>query len=185
HDSPPVGRLDAVVPQFLEYPTRADTELHPPVRQDVERRDLLRRDQRIPLGDQRHRGTEGQPGGGLRRSGQRHEAVHAVLELRGPRGDVVVLRGDRRDMGVVGVEQRLEAAVLQQRRELTGPDGVPGGEHNKPELHDACLPVLTTPAITTPAITTSAITTPASTIPPTCAPPPPATQHPPRPPRPP
>jgi hypothetical protein len=67
-----------VVAHLLAVPARADAELEPPVREEVDRRDLLRRGDRVALDDQADAGADPQTlrDGGDRR--QRDERVERV-----------------------------------------------------------------------------------------------------------
>jgi hypothetical protein len=115
----------AVVFHLLDVPAAADAELETPARQLVEAGDLLRGDDRVPLGNEADAGAEPQVFGDSRGKGQRDERVMRVrIALR----QFAAARGRRapadRDVGVLGYEQRLEPALFKRPRQLGDVDAV-------------------------------------------------------------
>ena len=60
-DRPALAFVDAVVLHLLLVPAEADAEREPAARQQVERGDLLGRDDRVPLGEEEDAGADPQP----------------------------------------------------------------------------------------------------------------------------
>src|SRR5258706_14500832 len=93
-------RIGAVVGNILTVPPGADAELEPSTRQMIDRRDLLRGDDRVPFNDQADPAADAQPAG-----------------LRSGRGE-----GDEEVVGVPVLARQLSAAVagrgLPPRRDV-------------------------------------------------------------------
>ena len=139
-DPEALGRVGAVIAHLLEVPAGADAEQEPPAREAVERGDLLRRADRIALDQQADRGADPDP---LRRVGHRgesHERVvdPPVLARQLPARRVGRLAA-RRDVGVLGDEDRLEAALLRHPGERGRLDRLVGREVGDAEVHRGIL----------------------------------------------
>jgi hypothetical protein len=121
-------------------PPGPDPEEEAPAREQVEARHLLGGGDGVALDDQADAGAHLQAlgrGGGRH---QRHEGIEGVGVLLGERF-AARERGAtaRRDVGVLGHEQRLEAALLGGAGELVGADRVVGGEHADTQMHGTLL----------------------------------------------
>ena len=130
-----------MVAHLLAIPAAADPELEPAARQMVDRCDLLRGRDRVALDDQADAAADPQRRGRLRRRRQRDEQVVgvAVLARQLTAARVRALAAGR-DVGVLGEEQRLVAALLHEARDLAGADRVVGGEVSDSEVHASRLP---------------------------------------------
>ena len=105
---------------------------------EVERGDLLGRDDRVALDDQADAGTDPQPLGRLRDGGKRHERVERVPVLLRQAAAAWVRRvAADRDVGVLGEQQRLEAGVLRGAAKLRGRDREVRREGHETESHAA------------------------------------------------
>ena len=105
---------------FQPTPMPSDTR---PSDSEVERGDRLGLDDRVVLGDERDAGAEAQPLRHRRRGGEGDERVERAAVLLGQLRAAGPRRAPaRRDVGVLGDPQRLEAAVLQ----LASPGGRAG-----------------------------------------------------------
>jgi hypothetical protein len=116
-----------VVSHLLPVPARADAEQEAPSRHVVERRHLLRRDDRIALDHEADAGAELQPLRDRRRGGERDERVEdvAVLARQLTPAGVGRVAADR-DVRVLRHEERLEPELLGPPPELRGPHPVVG-----------------------------------------------------------
>jgi hypothetical protein len=125
-----------VVAHLLAVPARADAQEHTSAGERVERGDLLRRLEHVPLREKRHRRAEGQRGRRRRRRRQRDEriegAVIDVRQLAAARPRRLTADGDVR---VLREQQRLEAALLQGPGEDIRADALGGHEGVDTELH--------------------------------------------------
>ena len=140
HQREAAALVGAVVVHLLEVPAGADAEQEAPGRELVEGRHRLRQHDRVVFDDQRDGGADVERGGGRGGAHQRDEGVVGVRVLAGQ----LAARGVRRDagrgdVGVLGEEQRLEAALLGRVRQLGRGDGVLGGEEGEAVPHGARL----------------------------------------------
>ncbi len=107
----------------------------------VEARDLLGERDGVPLDDEADTGAELEGLGHRRGRAEGHERIERVPVLArqiGPAGPRALAA--RRDMGVLGQPDRLEAARFELTRELVGLYGVVRGEHGDAVLHGLSLP---------------------------------------------
>ena len=132
----PRARIGPVVGHLLAVPAGADAELKAAAGQVVDRRDLLGGDDRVALDHQADAAADAQPGGRQRRRRQRDEQVVGRRVLARDRPATGVRgRALGRDVGVLGEEQRVVAALLDQPSDLTRADAVVGGEVTDSEFH--------------------------------------------------
>ena len=121
---------------LLPVPARSHTEHEAPAAHPVERGDLLRGHDRVALVHQADARGELQLARDGRGGGQRHERVVGVAvlhrELAAGRVRRLAARGD---VGVLGNEERLEAVLLDQTRQLIRLGRVVGGECEDADLH--------------------------------------------------
>src|SRR5207302_7695270 len=109
-----------------------------------ERRDLLRGNDRVALDDEADPGRHAQLLRDCRRTRERYERVVRVpvleRQITARRVGSLAARGD---VGVLGEEERLEAALLGGARKLRRGRGVIGRENRQSEIHRSsrCSPV--------------------------------------------
>ena len=134
------GEVGAVVGHLLAVPAAADAEQEAAAGEEVDGGDLLGGDDGVPLDDEADARPEQEPFGAGGQRPEDHEGIGGAAELV---GDAVAAGGDGLgeggDVGVLGDEQRLEAAVLQRPAEGPDVDAVPGGEGADAEPHEAPL----------------------------------------------
>ena len=110
HDREALPRVGAVVAHLLDVPAGADAEQDPPAGEPVDARDLLRGHDRVALDDQADARADVDPLGrarpprSARRTGRRCASTRAAARHRRVRS-----LARRRDVGVLGEEERLEA----------------------------------------------------------------------------
>src|SRR5256885_12146893 len=115
----------AVVSHLLGVPAAAEAEEEAPAREDVEARDLLGQGDRIVLDAQADARADLERAGRRGRGGERDEGVERVRVLARELGPAGKGRAPaRRNVGVLGDEQRLEAALLGGARQLVDADRV-------------------------------------------------------------
>src|SRR5262249_45469627 len=124
----------------LAIPPGADAELQAPAGEVVDAGDLLGGEDRVALDDEADPTAHAKPGRRLGRRGERDEEVVAVPVL----GRQMVAAAPRalaarRDVGVLGEEQRLVAAILEPAGEPAGREPVVGREVADAEGHRASL----------------------------------------------
>jgi hypothetical protein len=139
HDRPARRWVDAVVGDLLGDPADTDAEQHASVREDVEAGNCLGRGDRLAFGGEADAGSQPQRlrrGGGARNGDKGVVVVgevrlHSTLRLLHQRARL----RRRWDVGVVGEEQRFEAALLDGPGQLVGSDREVRGEDGDPKLH--------------------------------------------------
>src|SRR5437660_5143433 len=137
-DVAPALEVQTVVLDLVPVPPETHAERHAATGQQVERRNLFRRDDGIALGDEEDGGPQAEPFRGRRRRRQRDERVErvpVVLRQRLPHR----CRGPpaHRDVGVLRDVHRREPACLGLARRLGRADRPVGQEHGDAEPHRA------------------------------------------------
>jgi hypothetical protein len=124
--------------RLLAMPARADAEEEPAAAEEIERRDLLREQERVALRHERDAGAELHLRRHTRRASQSDERVD---EMRVRLGDDAVGRAreaaravDRHDR-VLGAPQRLEAQALGDPRDERWIDAVRGKRDGDADVH--------------------------------------------------
>jgi hypothetical protein len=136
HHPESLRRDGAVIRHLLDVPARADAEQEPTARDLIDRRDLLSGDDRVALDDEADAGSDPQPLCRGRGRGGRDERVERVPVLgRQLAAGGIRRRAARRDVGVLGEEQRLETALLRHPGELVRRLYVLGGKDRESEFH--------------------------------------------------
>jgi hypothetical protein len=129
-----------VVFHFLDVPAAADAEHETAARQLVEAGDAFRGDDRIALGNEADAGAEDQLPGHCRGEGQRDKRVVRMgITLRQLAAARKRALAACRDVGVLGHEQRFEAAIFERAREFGDVDAVIGREIENADPHVSSL----------------------------------------------
>ena len=137
-----------MVLHLLGVPAAADAELEAAAREQIEARDLLGGRDRVPLDDEADAGADPEALRGRRGRHERHERIEGVrvllrqLAAAGEGGAPA-----HRNMGVLGDEERLEAARLGLAGQLVDADRVVGGEDADADVHGVLLGVVVWAAV--------------------------------------
>jgi hypothetical protein len=135
-DPEPLRGVGAVVSHLLEVPARPDAEQQASAGEPVERGDGLRGGDRVPLDQQADRVADPDALGGVGHGGQGDERVvdpRVLARQLAARG--VGRLAARGDVGVLGDEDGLEAALLGHPGERRRLDRLVGGEVGDAEVH--------------------------------------------------
>ena len=128
--------VDAVVVHLVLVPTEADAERETATGEEVERGGGLCGDDRIVLRDEEDAGADAEARRCHRRGGERDERVEAAAVLVGQLAAVGVGRASaRRDVGVLGDPDRVEAALFDRLGQLDHADRHVGDEHRDAVSH--------------------------------------------------
>jgi hypothetical protein len=139
-DSESLRRVGAVVAHLLEVPARAHAEQEAPAGEAIEGGDGLGGGDRVVFDQQADRGADPDPlgCGGHRGEGDEGVVDAPVLARQLSAGGVGRLPA-RRDVGVLGDEDRLEAPLLGESRERRRLDRLVRREVRDAEVHDRTL----------------------------------------------
>ena len=138
HEGEAVREVRREEVHLFAQPARPHAEEEAAAREPVERRDLVRGQERIALGHEAYTRSQAEPAGHSRRRGERGEAVRQLgvrpgqLAVVGERVARRLARGNQR---VLGHPERFEAALLAGAREVRDRERAPGREHEDADVH--------------------------------------------------